>query len=173
MTVIKIDKDIPVPTVAVPEVTTGIPVPRQKMGELPINEDGLTSREEKFVNAVMNGKKGTLTKTVQAIYEEEGKSLTDKSASVRTAELRKSSGVMAVLGKAAETAEADIVEIAQYSKALGKSGGKEGASYAGVALSANKEILDRVHGKAKQSIDVTTKSVTINMDLTQNLPSET
>jgi hypothetical protein len=173
MSIIEIEKDVPLPPM--PEVDgKTVPIPSQRLGKLPINEKtGLNSREEKFVEVVLHGKKGTLGKEVQKIYAEEGTEITAASASVRASELRKTSGVMAILKEAEEEAQHGIIEIARYAKALGKTGGKEGAAYAGVALSAEKEILDRVHGKAKQSVDVTTRSVTINMDLTQSLPEDT
>lgn len=155
------------------QIEKNIPIPGNQMGKLPVNpETGLNEREEKYVEAVLTADKGTLTKKVQEIYKEEGTDITYKSASVRAAELRKSKGVMNVLQEYEQEAQQGIVEIAKYATTLGKMGGKEGAAYATVGLNAHDKILDRVHGKAKQSLDITTKSVTINMDLTQALPEE-
>lgn len=166
----KIDKNVPLTGVIQPDTTT-TPVPPRFMGKLPINpETGLNSREEKFVEAVVHNDNKDVTDIVQEIYAEEGTIITRDSARSRKAELRKKSSVMAVLEEYEKEAQANIVEIAKYSKTLGKMGGKDGAAYANVALAANDKILDRVHGKAKQSIDVTTRSVSINMDLTQALP---
>lgn len=77
--------------------------------------------------------------------------------------------VMAVLARHSEKAQENLVEIAEYSKNLGKTGDKAGAAYAAVAVSANDKILDRIHGKARQQVDITTKAVTLNIDLTAGL----
>lgn len=143
---------------------------------VPINnprERGLNEKEGRIIEVIMTAPKAKQTAEAAKVLEELGSPRKHaQSVSGAVAEIRKRPHVMAALKAASEKAEGDIIEIAEYSKTLGKTGGKEGAAYAGVALAANKEILDRVHGKSKQSLDVTTKSVTINMDLTESLPSE-
>ena len=63
-------------------------------------------------------------------------------------------------------AEQGVIEIAEYSKDMGKIFSKEGASYAGVALAAYKDIQDRVRGKPKQQMEITSTSVNLNLSLT-------
>lgn len=156
------------------EVEKNIPIP---VNELPVDTETKPPkdvrdiiREKKFVDAVINGEKRTLTKAVQQIYADEGREITYKTASSRVGELRKRPAVMAILHEYEENAQKGLVEVADYSTKLGKMGGKEGAAYASVALTAHDKILDRVHGRAKQQVDVTTRAVTVNMDLTQALP---
>lgn len=142
---------------------------------IPLPKEGdkmLTKAEGDYVEMRLNAEPGTISKGMQELAKAGGRDISERSASVRAAELKKRDNVMAVLEAHATKAEANIVDIAEYSTKLGKTGGKDGAAYAGVALAANDKILDRVHGKAKQTLDVTTKSVTINMDLTSALPSE-
>jgi hypothetical protein len=50
-------------------------------------------------------------------------------------------------------------------------GGRDGASYAAVALNAAKDIQDRVKGKARQQIDVTSTALTFNIDMSGHATS--
>lgn len=147
-------------------ISKHIPIP--KPGEKPLKE-----RDAQVLEAIMTAPKRTLTKKVQEIYANEGRDISFKTASTRLSEIRKKPEVMAILHEYEEKAQRGLVEVADYSTKLGKMGGKDGAAYASVALTAHDKILDRVHGRAKQSLDVTTRSVTINMDLTQALPDDT
>lgn len=160
MSIIKTDESTPRRKASVPEVEKYVEAPRDARNKI---------REAKFVKAVLEGEKGPMNRKVQQIFKEDGHIISRATAAVRAVELRKTPGVMEVLDAAATNAEESIVEIADYAKKLGKTGGKEGASYASVALSANKEILDRVHGRAKQQIDVQSKSLTIRIDLSSAL----
>lgn len=74
--------------------------------------------------------------------------------------------IASILNDALEEAERGVLEIASYSKNFGREGGKEGASYAAVALSAYKDVQDRVKGKATQKIESTSTSVNLNLSLT-------
>lgn len=42
-----------------------------------------------------------------------------------------------------------------------------------IALRASQDILDRVYGKAKQSMDIVTTGITFNIDLTSQLSTDT
>jgi hypothetical protein len=73
------------------------------------------------------------------------------------------------LAKYSSQAEATVLEVMNYAKEYGRkqSGAKEqGAAYAAVALRAADSVLDRVHGRATQRVEQTSKSVHINIDLT-------
>lgn len=62
-------------------------------------------------------------------------------------------------------AERGVLEIAEYSKDMGKTFSKEGASYAAVALAAYRDVQDRVKGKPIQQIQQTSTSVNLNLSL--------
>jgi hypothetical protein len=74
--------------------------------------------------------------------------------------------IMAYLRKHSDYAENKLVEILDYSSDMGKTFSKEGASYAAVAVSAAKDILDRVHGKATQRTENLTTGVSLVINLT-------
>ena len=141
--------------------------------EVPLPRMTLTQRpdvKEKLVAAVVenaiSGAPRTRTKTVRKVLEEEGIQLSELTIEKEVAKLSKHPAVVSALEAHKEQAQRDLIEIAGYTKNLGKTGGKDGAAYASVALGANKEILDRTMGKAKQTIDVTQRAVTVNIDLT-------
>lgn len=146
-----------------PEVESGIPMPPDTK-----DPEFIRNLERKLVDNLLNGKPRTAKDTVKKAYSEAGVEIDDKAASRRVTALKQKESVISALELAQNRAQQDIVEIADYTKEHGKSFSKEGAAYANVALAANKEILDRTMGKAKQSIDVTTRAVTVNIDLTAN-----
>ncbi len=80
--------------------------------------------------------------------------------------------VMAYMQNHAVSAEQGIIEIAEYSKEMGQTFSKEGASYAAVAVTAYKDVLDRVHGKATQRIEQTTVSLTFGMNLSEDMTQQ-
>lgn len=88
------------------------------------------------------------------------------SASQQYLENLKKPEIASALEKYLNQAEEGVIEIAEYSKDMGKTFSKEGASYAAVALSAYKDIQDRVKGKATQKIETTSTSVNLNLSLT-------
>lgn len=125
----------------------------------------LTPKQAKFVTAIVDE---GMTKTeayIQA-YDHTGLRKTAHEEASRTARLPQ---VSLQLSKYSGIAESTIVEIMNYSSEYGReqSGSREqGSAYASVALSAAKDVLDRVHGKATQRVEATTKAVNINIDLT-------
>lgn len=64
------------------------------------------------------------------------------------------------------TAQEVLTEVMMYSKELGKTGTAAGAAYASNARQSAQDILDRIHGKAKQVTETTKRSVTLSIDLT-------
>ena len=95
-----------------------------------------------------------------------------RSASVAAADILKKPHVQAYMEQHSAIASDTMFEIMDLSKKYAKEGGKEGASYAGVAVTVAKDILDRVHGKPTQKIEQTTQAISINIDLTGNFDGE-
>lgn len=127
-----------------------------------VQEVKLTRKQKAFADELIKNPKISATQAVKQTYN----TTTDNSASqIATANLR-NPHVQIYLKTHADKAITDMIEIAEYSKQLGKTGTKEGASYASVAVSVNRDILDRVHGKATQRTEVISKSVSVNIDLT-------
>jgi hypothetical protein len=76
--------------------------------------------------------------------------------------------VQMALAQYAQKAEDTLIEVMAYSKEYGRTKSQQkgqGSAYAAVAARIADSVLDRVHGKAKQSIDVTSTSVNLNIDL--------
>lgn len=87
------------------------------------------------------------------------------TARVEASETLTKPKVLAYLQAASEQAEQTLIEVTQVAKEYAKLGNTAGASYASVASSNANSILDRLYGKARQSIDVTNTSVNLNIDL--------
>lgn len=125
----------------------------------------LTRKELAFAKELLENPKQSATKAVLKTYNTSDY----KTASVIASENLAKPRVMKYLENHAEQAENTVLEVMEYSRKLGKTGTKEGASYASVALASAKEVLDRVHGKSKQQIETTTTGVTLTIDLTSSL----
>ena len=82
------------------------------------------------------------------------------------AKIEKRPSVLAVLEKNQEEAQQTVLDVMRYSREIGKGGGKDGASYARVAVDGANSLLDRVHGKAKQQLEIQSTSLAISIDLT-------
>lgn len=74
--------------------------------------------------------------------------------------------IASILNDHLDEAERGVLEIAEYSKDMGKTFSKEGAAYAAVALNAYKDVQDRVKGKPTQRVESTSTSVNLNLSLT-------
>lgn len=62
-------------------------------------------------------------------------------------------------------AQQTVIDVVEYSKAFGATGSKEGAQYARVAVDGANSLIDRIHGKARQQIDVQSTTLAINVNL--------
>lgn len=122
----------------------------------------LTPKQKVFVREVLKNPTEPIYRAVQKGYNVKDKNV---AMTIASENMRKPQ-IMRYLEKHSEQAENTVIEVMEYSKKLGKTGDKAGASYASVALASANSILDRVHGKPKQSIDLTSKSVVLNVDLT-------
>lgn len=121
----------------------------------------LTRKQKAFADHLLNNPKDSATKAVQATYDTDSYTTQRHIASDNLTK----ANIRAYLDIHSQQAENTVLEVMDYSNRYGKQGGKEGASYATVALNSAKDILDRVHGKARQQIDVQSTSVNINIDL--------
>lgn len=113
--------------------------------------------------------KEPVTKTEAYKRTHPSKANPDSLNTLAAREFRKGT-VLSYLAKYSDMAEQGITEIAQYSKEYGKNehyAKGQGSAYAGVALKAYSDILDRVHGKAKQSLEIDSRHIDIIIDLSQ------
>lgn len=81
------------------------------------------------------------------------------------AQVSKSPAVMEVLESMNVEAQESLKNVLRASTSFAQEGTRDGATYAGVAVTAANTILDRLHGKARQQIDVQSTAVNINIDL--------
>lgn len=128
----------------------------------------LTAKQKIYADYLLNNPKATLTEaTLQAYDVKDGNMST--AGMIGSDNLKKPS-IQLYLDNHGYKAMTDMVQIAGYARDYGKQGGKDGASYAQVAVQANKDIMDRAYGKATTRIEVSSKSVSVNIDLTGTLP---
>lgn len=121
----------------------------------------LTRKQQAFVKHLIENPKDSATQAVKNTYNVS----TQRSAEVIASENLSKPEIQIALYESSELAQETVIDVMNYSRKLGKSGTKEGASYASVALSGARDILDRVHGKARQQVEVQSTSVSININL--------
>ena len=127
----------------------------------------LTGKERAYVQYRIENPLSTKAEAVKAVYDVKPDVKT-KTLENMASTIEKRPPVLAILTNHAERAEELLTELMETTVKFSTTGSKEGAQYAGVAERTLNSVLDRVHGKAKQSIDITSKSVSINVDLTQS-----
>lgn len=138
-------------------------------GTLPLDSQGsklrpLTGKEYKYVKARMEGM--TKKDAVKAAYDVKP-DIKHHTLEEMARKIEQRAPVLAILEKQSERAQELLGALMEDTASLSKTGTKEGAMYAGVAERVINSLLDRVHGKAKQSIDVTSRAVNINVDLSK------
>lgn len=125
----------------------------------------MTGKQKLFADKVLANPKTPVKHIIKDVYDVKN----DRTAEVMASENLRKPEIMLYLQNHAVKAEEGMVEVAEYSKKYGKVMSREGASYAAVAVSAYKDVLDRVHGKAKQTVDVSQTTVHLKLDLTGTL----
>lgn len=136
-----------------------------EMQEAP--ERAMTPKETAYVKYLNDHPTATKREAIRAVYDvKDGVAVKTLDNMARNIEKRKP--VLAILEKQSDRAQELLTVLMEDTASLSKSGTKEGAQYAGVAEKVMNSLLDRVHGKAKQSIDVQSTSVNVNVDLTLN-----
>lgn len=121
----------------------------------------LSEKENAFVREVLTHPKQNRTESVMKVYN----TSTRQSAATLAHELKHKPHIIAELAKYSNTAETNLIQLANVSTAYARDGGKEGAMYAAVSERVNNSILDRLHGKATQKIEAHSQVVTLNIDL--------
>jgi hypothetical protein len=120
-------------------------------------EKKLTRKQKAFADILLENPKLSATKAALRSYN-----TTDRTtASVIATENLAKPSIMKYLNDHASDAENTLLEVMNYSK----DSGRENPSYAAVAVSAAKDVLDRVHGKATQKIESHSTSVNLNLSL--------
>lgn len=125
----------------------------------------LTRKQQVFVDELIANPKQSATKAALKAYSTKADTV---ASAVASENLRKPS-IMQWLADHAAKAEMAVTEIMTYSLEQGR----ESPAYAGVGLAAAKDVLDRVHGKATQKVEVQSQAVIITIDLSaQSLPND-
>lgn len=94
-----------------------------------------------------------------------GEDVPDEKALAESKRLDKDKAVLRYLRDYSEASQRALIEVAETSKEFSKLGNAAGAQYASVAEKAFNSIIDRVHGKAKQVVDVNNTTLNISIDL--------
>jgi hypothetical protein len=121
----------------------------------------LTRKQKAFVAYLLTHPKASATEAVSETYGVSNR----HSAEVVASENLRKPAILSVLNEKAEEAERTLTEVMDTAKSFSNLGNTAGANYAATSASIANSILDRLHGKAKQSIDVTSTSVNLNIDL--------
>lgn len=133
----------------------------------------LTRKQAAFVRHLIENPKASATRAVKATYGKPDKPVTELAARSIAHENIMKPNIQLELAKHSATAELAMLEVLNYSKEYGRdSENRNGASYASVAVSVAKDILDRVHGKATQRVETTSTAVVLNIDLTKTTSTE-
>lgn len=124
-------------------------------------EKKLTRKQKALADYLLAHPKSSAKEAAQHAYNLS----TGRTAEViGSRELRKVE-VQAYMQSHAKVAQDTLLEVMKVSRDYAKGGGKEGASYASVALTGAKDVMDRVYGKATQNINTNSTSVNLNIDL--------
>lgn len=121
----------------------------------------LTKKQKKFVANIAAGM--TKVDAVKDAYDVKSDNYTTHSS--LASQVSRSPAVMEVLEAMNVEAQESLKDVLRASSRFAQEGTRDGATYAGVAVTAANTILDRLHGKARQQIDVQSTAVNINIDL--------
>ena len=128
----------------------------------PKNNKPLTRKQQAFVKHLIEHPKESATKAVQATYSD----TTYRTArQIATENLAKPS-IISELSKYNNLVENTLINT------IDQWGDHDKPRQREIAQQAAMYVHDKIHGKAKQSVDVHSTSVTFNIDLTQ-APEET
>lgn len=125
----------------------------------------LTRKQNAFVQHLVTNPKASGTAAASAAYGKPHKPISYDTARSMAAENLAKPSIMLELSKYSGTAEITMLDVMEYSKEYGREGDKAGAAYAAVAISAAKDVLDRIHGKAVQRVQATSTAVNLNINL--------
>lgn len=125
----------------------------------------LTKKQKSFAIGIIENPKLSATEIAARVYNVNNR---NTARSIAAENLSKPA-ILAELAKYSVNSELTLLRVMDYSTEYGAEGGKEGASYASVAMQTANSILDRLHGKATTKIEQTTTAVTLNIDLTNSI----
>jgi hypothetical protein len=125
----------------------------------------LTRKQTAFIKHIVDNPKSTGVEAAQAVYGKPDKPISYRTANAIAVENLQKPAILLELAKHSQTAENTLLDVMNVSREYAKTGDKSGAQYASVAVQTANSILDRLHGKAKQTTEVEQRSVNINIDL--------
>lgn len=121
----------------------------------------LTRKQKAFADGLLANPKLSATEIATQTYQVKNRNVANNIAAENLAK----PSIQIYLESHGDKALQDNLEIAEYSKDMGKTFSREGASYASVASDINKDILNRVLGKPTQRIESTSTVVEISLNL--------
>lgn len=127
----------------------------------------LTGKERAYIAHRIKNPTATKADAIKAVYNVK-ETTTNKTMRNMATAIERRPSVLAILTDHAERAESMLVELAEHTTEYAKTGTKEGALYAGVAERTLNSMLDRVHGKAKQSVEVQSTQLNITIDMSSD-----
>lgn len=130
--------------------------------EKPRPQRPLTRKQKAFVQQLIDNPKQSATSAAAAVYNVVER---NTARSIATENLAKPA-IRTELDKYLGTAETTILEVMNTSKEFSKTGSVAGASYAGHAITAARDVMDRVLGKPKQVTETTSTALVLNINLT-------
>lgn len=124
----------------------------------------LTAKQAAYVKGVAEGKK-----KVDAVRD--AYNITNPNSDVpkqMAKMLDKNPTIMAFLAEHQREMEEAVIDVVRDAKRKAIDGDNSaGAMYARVAVDGSNSILDRLHGKASQNINMNVQAVNLNVDLSQ------
>lgn len=127
-----------------------------------VKELKLTRKQKAFADGILAEPKKAATLVALETYGKPDKPTTYMTAAQIAEDNLKKPQIMLYLQQHAVEAEKTMYRVMNRSEQLME----ESPGYAAVAKSAASDILDRIHGKATQQVETTSKQVVINIDLT-------
>jgi hypothetical protein len=126
----------------------------------------LTRKQAAFVRHLLDHPKEPAINAAKAAYGKPDHEISYRTANAIATENLQKPAILTILSLHSANAEDTLIEVMNKSKEYALQGGKDGASYAAVAVNSANSVLDRVHGKATIKQEVTSTSVVLNIDLT-------
>ena len=125
--------------------------------------NNLTIKQNNFIKHLVEYPRLSATKAVKAVYN----TTSENTASQIASENLRKPQIMLELSKYSNKAELVLIEVMNYSLEYGKDkDNRNGSNYANTAVTVANSLLDRLHGKAQQTISTTSQSVVLSIDLT-------
>lgn len=122
----------------------------------------LTMKQKRFVQEIINNPKQSATEAASKTYQVSSRQTAGQIAH----ENMKKPEVVAELAKYSNTAESVIVEVMNRSQQMMNTDTARAVDWATNARQTADSLLDRVHGKATQQVQVQSQHVVLTLDLT-------